>query len=47
MAKMNFKKCRRVLGRNCKHKVVDNNENHNLCEITYFQKWSWACVDSF
>ncbi len=20
---------------------------HNLCEITYFQKWPWACVDSF
>ncbi len=27
--------------------VVDNNENHNLCEIIYFQKLSQACVDSF
>jgi hypothetical protein len=47
MAKMNLVNFRQVLDRNVKHKIVDNNENHNLCEITYFQKWPWAFVDSF
>ncbi len=40
MPKVNFKNLGEFLIEIVIIKVVDNNYNHNLCEIIYFQKWS-------